>query len=481
MSARTLNQLIKGAPAAHTNPDVIKKEAGVGGGIDDNDTHSRASPAPSDPTSLLPSSPPQIYLNLLILEASLRQQYLTLRARKRQHTLVVALLILWTSTTIYLQFLRPREDGSGIGGSVYWLVDMAEKVALIGGFVMGILFWATGQWERGMRWPRKWLGTTNRGLRTMNCKIVILRGPWWRELLGHLRWMMPMQPSTPGSSYHFVEYSATTSQQSHNEKEREKRIGSARRPPPQPEWAEEDIARGGDHVKILLLPKQFTPDFRENWEVYRAEYWEAENARRMELRRKIRARDRELARQQGGWLWWTGWRGWKHVWSAPPRPGPMKREHTPPVSHVHSLAHTASLKDKHRRRPSGVREREGSHSRSSSRSSVMTNPDAEMRERRWSTASSGSTGERRRRSKLIEGVDGATSSRTGAVGTSTRPPARLMPRPASGSRPGTPNSPELSKRASTLSTSSTISDVDAITVPKRETPETVTVKAEPTD
>ena len=32
MSARTLNQLIKGAPAAHTNPDVIKKEAGVGGG-----------------------------------------------------------------------------------------------------------------------------------------------------------------------------------------------------------------------------------------------------------------------------------------------------------------------------------------------------------------------------------------------------------------------------------------------------------------
>jgi hypothetical protein len=92
---------------------------------------------------LLPSSPPQIYLNLLILEASLRQQYLTLRARKRQHTLVVVGLVLWIAGCFYLQFLRPREDGSGIGGSVYWLVDMAEKVALIGGCVMAALFWAT--------------------------------------------------------------------------------------------------------------------------------------------------------------------------------------------------------------------------------------------------------------------------------------------------------------------------------------------------
>lgn len=454
MSASTLNQLIKGAPSSNTSAEIIKKES-------EEDAHTRA--------SLLPSSPPQIYLNLLILEASLRQQYLTLRARKRQHTLVVAGLVLWVATCFYLQFLRPREDGSGIGGSVYWLVDMAEKVALIGGCVMGVLFWATGQWERGVRWPRKWLGTTNRGLRTINCKIVILKGPWWRELFSHLSFLLPMQPSTPGSSYHYVDYPA-----------QEKRppqpphTGSRR---PQQEWTEEDVAHGGDHLMILLLPKQFTPDFRENWEVYRAEYWEQENQRRSELRKKVRARNRELAKQQGGWLWWTGWRGWAHVWS-----GPLQREMTPP-HHVHSLAHQASLKDKHRRRPSAVKGRDGSHSRSSSRSSIMTNPDAEMRERRWSTASSGSTGERRRRSKLIEGVDGTTSSRVAGGRPARLTPAGSGVRPASGSRPGTPNL-EQGKRASTLSTSSTVSDVSGADVharPRTGTPDSVVVKAEPAD
>jgi hypothetical protein len=444
MSTGTLNQIIKGAPSPTTNVDVVKKENGG--------DSSRASPTPSDPTSLLPSSPPQIYLNLLILEASLRQQYLTLRARKRQHTLVVVGLVLWVAACFYLQFLRPREDGSGIGGSVYWLVDMAEKVALIGGCVMGILFWATGQWERGMRWPRKWLGTTNRGLRTMNCKIVILKGPWWRELFSHLSFLLPMQPSTPGSSYHYIDYPAA----------QDKRISHTGTRRTQ-EWAEEDVAHGGDHIKILLLPKQFTPDFRENWEIYRAEYWEQENTRRNELRKRVRARNRELAKQQGGWFWWTGWRGWAHVWSgSPTRPAMAQREMTPP-HHVHSLAHQASLKEKHRRRPStALKDRDGSHSRSSSRSSVITNPEAEMRERRWSTASTGSTGERRRRSKLIEGVDGATSARPGAR------PARLMP--------GTPN---LDKRVSTLSTSSTISDLSA-DGRARTTPDAV-IKAEPAD
>jgi hypothetical protein len=309
-----------------------------------------------------------------------------------------------------------------------------------------------------MRWPRKWLGTTNRGLRTMNCKIVILKGPWWKEMLSHLSFLLPLQPSTPGSSYHYVEYTAPEKRANH----------SARR---SQEWAEEDVAQGGDHIKILLLPKQFTPDFRENWEIYRAEYWEQENQRRSQLRKRIRARNRQIAKHQGGWLWWTGWRGWSHAWSSP-RPVAPQREPTPP-HHVHSLAHQGSLREKHKRLPSSVKDREGSHSRSSSRSSVMTNPDAEMRERRWSSASTGSTGERRRRSKLIEGVD--------ITGSRTARPVRLTPassRPSSGSRPSTPN-PDLNKRASTLSTSSTISDTST-DGKARTTPDPV-IKAEPAD
>jgi len=40
---------------------------------------------------------------------------------------------------------------------------------------------------------------------------------------------------------------------------------------------EEDLAPGGDYVKLLLLPKPFSPNFRENWDIYRTEYWEKEN------------------------------------------------------------------------------------------------------------------------------------------------------------------------------------------------------------
>lgn len=465
MSARSLNQLIKGAPPPTTNVDEIKKEV---------EEDPRASPTPSDPTSLLPSSPPQIYLNLLILEASLRQQYLTLRARKRQHTLVLLLLGIWVATTFYRQFLRPREDGLGLGGSVYWAIDTAEKVALIGGLLMGILFWATGQWERGMRWPRKWLGTTNRGLRTMNCKIVILRGPWWLELFSHFSFLWPVQPSTPGSSFQFIDYPLEDKDKKAQSQTPPTHLGIKK---PHQEWAEEDVARGGDHVKILLLPKQFTPDFRENWEVFRHEYWEGENTRRLALRKTIRQRERGLAKEQGGWLWWTGWRGWTYFWRGSPRPGPH-REMTPP-HHVHSLAHQASLKSRQglhgRRGSTALREREGSHSRSSSRSSVVTNPglEGDVRERRWSTASSGSTGERRRRSKLIEGgVDGTGSSRTGGgVGGRTQ---RLVPSRAgtgTGSRPGTPNL-EAGKRYSSLSTSSAVSETSALggVQAKKETP-----------
>jgi len=307
---------------------------------------------------------------------------------------------------------------------------------------MGVLFWATGQWERGVRWPRRWLGITNRGLRIMNCKIVLLKGPWWRKMLSHLSFLIPIQAfyPTPGSSYHYIDYTPSEKRmmQSHGRQ----KSGSWDRL----EFAEEDVAPAGDYVKILLLPKHFTPDFRENWEIYRTEYWEQENMRRAELRKRIRAKDREVAKEQGGWLWWAGWRGWSNVWGfgTPPR-----RAETPP-HHVHSLAHQNSTKDKHRRRPSVIKEREGgSHSRSSSRSSTVTSPDLEDRERRWSTASTGSTGDRRRRSKLINSTD------LTAAGSIASRPVRLTP----AQRPVTPmQDATLKPRSSNLSTASTASD-----------------------
>ncbi|KAF4983073.1 hypothetical protein FDECE_17384, partial [Fusarium decemcellulare] len=230
-----------------------------------------------DPLIHTPSSPSMIYLNLLILEASLRAQFLELRARKRHHTFFLTLLTLWIALFGYALFFAPREDGRGVGGSIYWAVEGAEKVCFMGGIITAILVWATGIWERGIRWPRRWLVTSNRGLRGFNCKLVIIRRPWWAEALSTIGFFLTygLFSHTASSSYRYVEPSLL------REVEKELQISSDNHPtlilPHEDEERgghEEDLAPGGDYVKLLLLAKPFSATFRENWELYRTEYWE---------------------------------------------------------------------------------------------------------------------------------------------------------------------------------------------------------------
>jgi Spo7-like protein len=431
-------------------------------------------PIPSDPTLHIPASPPQIYLNLLILEASLRSQYLTLRARRRQNTFVLTFLGLWIAYFFYCQFLRPREDGTGVGGSVYWVLDMFEKVALISGMVMGVLFRLTGQWERGVRWPSRWLRTTNRGLRGMNCKAVVLKGAWWREMISHLSFLLPISyfVETPGSNYQYIEYSQHERRPSQHlqppSKRRDEKASSRH------EVAEEDIAPGGDYIKMLLLPKHFTPEFRENWEIYRAEYWDVENQRRAELRARMRARRKALAKQQSPWTWWIP--GRTHLSSSSttpfsrisPSPSTMR---APSHESAGSISRTGSLRQQqHKRASSSIKgvfstEPTDHHSRSSSRSSLppfsatapAAEPEEHQRERRWSSSTTsslgaavttGGPGERRRRKVTGSSSDVSDSRRTSLIGPSGR--VKLTPASGSGSgsssRPSTPTSDGLKGR-----------------------------------
>ncbi|KAJ4350650.1 Nem1-Spo7 phosphatase regulatory subunit [Ascochyta clinopodiicola] len=455
----TLDQIVKGAPASNTSVEAVAASAYA-----NPPPHTAAlqhplphhvvdlkTPRPpalnlSDPMSLLPSSPPQIYLNLLILEASLRSQYLTLRARRRQNTFVLTLLALWIAFFFYLLWLRPREDGKGIGGSQYWLLDMLQKVGFITGVVTALLFWATGQWERGVRWPRRWIAVANRGLRGVNAKIVVIRGPWWHELVEWGRFIVPFSGGLwggeqGGSSYHFINVVQEKSHALDTGRPRHRIVEDGK------EYAEEDIAPGGDYIKLLLLPKPFTPDFRQNWEMYRTEYWERENERRHELRKRVRARQREIAREDGGLLWWTGWRGWKRARGFPSRSSDVEKS-----GHAHTHSHSLSASNSRRRRTSTLQQgREGSHSRSSSRSTTPGPEDDrfrphENRERRWSSSTAGSTrsASNARSKPLTQG--NAASAR--------QPPVRpiLPSNSGSGGRPGT--------RTSMLSNASSLSELD---------------------
>ena len=390
MSGSKLDQIVKGAPPPGTSiPAVVSRSPSPAPSAENSepgDSRSSTPLLPSDPLATLPSSPPQIYLNLLILEASLRAQYLTLRDRRRQNTFFITLLGLWILGFAYLLFLRPREDGNGRGGSVYWVVEMGEKMALMGGLVTAILIWGTGQWDRGMRWPKRWVGIANRGLRSVNAKIVVIKGPLWKEMLGHFSFLFPYSSFFPasGSSYHYIDHAT----EKHS-------FGSYRRGSEEEDdlSREEDLSPGGDYIKLLLLPKPFSPDFRENWEVYRLEYWEKENERRAHLRQVLRKRERELARRHRGWLWWTDWRGHKRTSDNGLR-GDVEKTH-----HRHQL-------EKEGKRHSYTRG--DSHSRNTSRSSTPSNVDGEERpgsahKRRGSTTASAS--ERRRKAKSSNSGD----------------------------------------------------------------------------
>ena len=301
MSGSKLDQIVKGAPTPDSStPAVVSRSTSPAPplGIPRSGTRLPL----SDPLSTLPSSPPQIYLNLLILEASLRSQYLTLRARRRQHTFFLLVLTIWIACFFYALFLRPREDGSGVGGSVYWVVEIAEKVALMGGVLTGILMWGTGQWDRGVRWPRRWVGVANRGLRNVNAKIVVIKGSWWREILGLMYFLFPLATFSHARES-FDPYMDLMDEKSGEANNRSKFETIQNEP-----TANEDLSPGGDYIKLLLMPKPFSADFRENWELYRIEYWEKENGRRARARKQLKAKERECTKEQGGWRSWLGWR-----------------------------------------------------------------------------------------------------------------------------------------------------------------------------
>lgn len=311
--ADSLDSIVKGAPLAVAAQEAAPAGSGSGSGGGSGTTSLSAGNTKigaGDPLSHTPSSPSMIYLNLLILEASLRAQYLELRARRRHHTFFLLLLTLWTAFFGYALFLAPREDGRGVGGSVYWVVETTEHMCFLAGIITALLVWATGIWERGVRWPRRWFAVSNRGLRGFNCKLVVMKRPWWKEALSTVGWFLTYGLfSNNGSSYRWVDHALV------REVDRELNLSRDSHPAVQPtSWDEErggheeDLAPGGDYVKLLLLAKPFSPAFRENWELYRAEYWEKENERRALLRAKLKERDRRLRRQQGGWFWWLPWR-----------------------------------------------------------------------------------------------------------------------------------------------------------------------------
>ncbi|KAL0635088.1 Nem1-Spo7 phosphatase regulatory subunit [Maublancomyces gigas] len=292
---------------------------------------SRPPPAPpGNPLETAPSAPSQVYLNLLILEASLRSQYLHHLSRRRKFTFFLLLLFCWIAFFIHRIY--------GLGGSPYYYVSHLEWLGLLGGSVTATLYYATGLYQKTVVEPRRFVYTANRGLRGFNVKLVKAPLPtrewvtwWWNWYTFH---PPPTLRNTP---------SASTRRPSTLGPKPRRPSASIRRPIPpvvehrhtpppssaamgrpslltphveeatedDPDDEVEEYLPGGLHLKLVILPKRFSADFREGWELYRTEYWDRENEARV-----IRRRDA------------SNWR----PWSRKPKPKPKVGDSPDPPS-----------------------------------------------------------------------------------------------------------------------------------------------------
>ncbi|KAK6525665.1 hypothetical protein TWF281_010717 [Arthrobotrys megalospora] len=323
-----LDQIIKGTPAVGSKAaqvatayvqtpsihvphsvDATSFSAATGSNLSGFDAPAQGPshrPAIPNPLDNHPTSPPTIYLNLIILEASLRAQYQRLHLRRRKYTVFLFLLCLWIGYFFNAVYI--------VGPSPYSIISTFQNLCLIGGIVTGLLFWMSGLYAKTMIWPRRLVGNVNKGLRMFNVKLVVVNRSFsqrvrdWLEIVakrhplgwiysvglkrvppprqvhvrsrGHSNAMRPgvaglrgSLPGTPGTPPPRSAADVALAQRA---------LGNARQQQPVTPDAfdPDDYLESGLNVKLVILAKHFSADFREGWEIYRSEYWEKENERR---------------------------------------------------------------------------------------------------------------------------------------------------------------------------------------------------------
>lgn len=267
---------------------------------------------PGNPLDYAPNSPNQVYLNLLILEASLRSQYLHHLTRRRKFTFFIIILVLWNAYFLHRIF--------HLGGSPYYYIYHLEWLGLLGGCVTAALYYATGLYEKTIVEPRRFVSTANRGLRGFNVKLVKVPFSTTQWIVWWWNWYTfptPPPPRKPPSTLS-RRLSANTAKPRRLSSNTPRKAAAAqaaehahRHTPsiassamgrtssqlaPHPEEAMEDdptdeieeYLTGGLHLKLVILPKRFSATFREEWENYRTEYWDKENKSRHKRRKAVK-------------------------------------------------------------------------------------------------------------------------------------------------------------------------------------------------
>lgn len=200
----------------------------------------------------------KIFRNLLILEESLRQQVIQQRALRRKYlTFLAVLCSLIASISHHLYFTQH----SGTFTVVLQLTLLALLVTLM-------LYHLSGEYQKTIVLPRRFLSSTNKGLRQLNVRLVKIKTSLTDSSVDLIREFGLFLCTMCLRSLHTVYPSMIQ-----NPKSKLEVFLVSGQLQCQPRFGLTD-------VKLMLMPRSFNTDIREGWELYRNEFWVNEGVRR---------------------------------------------------------------------------------------------------------------------------------------------------------------------------------------------------------
>lgn len=229
---------------------------------------SRNSEAPSErshrseaPGSGYTSTPAtgKIFRNLLILEESLRQQVMQQRALRRKYLTFLAILCSLIASISHHLYFSDYLSAS---------VRVMLQLTLLALCVILMLYHLSGEYQKTIVLPRKFLSSTNKGLRQLNVRLVKIKTSLADSLVDLMRELGLFFCTMALRSLHTIYPSKIR-----NPNSRLETFLVSAQLQCQPRFGLTD-------VKLTLLPRSFNTDIREGWELYRNEFWINEGVRR---------------------------------------------------------------------------------------------------------------------------------------------------------------------------------------------------------
>ncbi|EGV60122.1 Spo7-domain-containing protein [Yamadazyma tenuis ATCC 10573] len=202
----------------------------------------------------------KIFRNLLILEESLRDQVAQQRGLRRKYLTFMAILCAVITSIAHHLYFSNYETSSPFR-VVLTFVLLALMITLL-------LYYLSGEYQKTIVLPRKFLSSTNKGLRQLNVRLVKIKTPLIDLLSDLIREFSLFVIMTILNLIHKFDPSLK-----HNKDSKIEVFFVSCQSQCQPRVGIAD-------VKLVLNARVFNTDIREGWELYRSEFWIREGVRR---------------------------------------------------------------------------------------------------------------------------------------------------------------------------------------------------------